>query len=379
VTRVDWIALGVIAVSGLAGLRRGLIAGVLSAGGFVVGAVIGGRIARHVLAGGSSSPYLPLLALAGAIVFAAVLQTVGGMLGSVVRGGLITVPPLRTLDSVGGAVLGAALGTAFVWVLGAVALQLPGQVELRRAVQRSAVLRQLNAIMPPSRLLEAFHRVDLFPSIVGPAIPSQPVDPSVLRDPAVRRAAPSVMRILGTACGLGISGSGWVVRRGLVVTAAHVVAGERDTVVVSPGSTSRHAAHALAFDPRNDVAVLSVPGLAAPALRLADPRRGAAVAIVGYPENGPLTATPARIGQTASALTRDAYGHGPVARSITSLAGLVRHGNSGGPAIDGAGAVEATVFAARIGARAGYGIPAAVVRRALASARRPVSTGPCAP
>ena len=74
-----------------------------------------------------------------------------------------------------------------------------------------------------------------FPSVAGPEIPARPVDPSVLRDPSVRRAAPSVMRILGTACGLGVSGSGWVARGGVVVTAAHVVAGQHDTTVVAPG------------------------------------------------------------------------------------------------------------------------------------------------
>ena len=82
-TRVDWIALGVVGISALAGLRRGLVAGLFSVGGFVAGAVIGGRVARHFLSGGSSSPYLPLVALAGALVFAAVLQMLAGLVGSI--------------------------------------------------------------------------------------------------------------------------------------------------------------------------------------------------------------------------------------------------------------------------------------------------------
>jgi S1-C subfamily serine protease len=186
------------------------------------------------------------------------------------------------------------------------------------------------------------------------------------------------MRILGTACGLGVSGSGWVARRGVVVTAAHVVAGQTDTVVVPPSSSVRYRAYALAYDPHDDVAVLAVPGLSARALPLADPRPGASVAILGYPENGPLTATPGRLGRTAKVLTEDAYGHGPVARAIAALRAPVRHGDSGGPAVDASGAVEATVFAARIGEPAGYGVPTGVVRRVLASAVRRVSTGPCA-
>jgi hypothetical protein len=45
--------------------------------------------------------------------------------------------------------------------------------------------------------------------------------------------------------------------------------------------------------------------------------------------------------------------------------------------VNDAGQVEATVFAARIGSRAGYGIPASPVRADLAHARGPVSTGKC--
>jgi S1-C subfamily serine protease len=67
-----------------------------------------------------------------------------------------------------------------------------------------------------------------------------------------------------------------------------------------------------------------------------------------------------------------------VTRTITTIRGRVRHGNSGGPAVDLSGAVEATVFAARIGSDSGYGIPSDLVRRDLARAKNPVSTGDCA-
>jgi S1-C subfamily serine protease len=106
---------------------------------------------------------------------------------------------------------------------------------------------------------------------------------------------------------------------------------------------------------------------------------GTTGAVIGYPENGPLTATPGRIGRTAIVPSEDAYGHGPVLRAITALSGAVRHGDSGAPAVDAGGAVETTVFAARRGSRAGYGVPSSAVRRALDGARGPVSTGGCAP
>ncbi|HZQ63939.1 MAG TPA: MarP family serine protease [Gaiellaceae bacterium] len=377
-TRVDWIALGLVALTGLIGLRKGLVASLLAITGIVLGAVLGARLAPHFLHGGSHSPYAPLVALAGAVICAAVLEAVGSMVGSFFRAGL-RFPPLRALDTAGGLVLGGAAGLALAWVFGAVALLLPGQRSLREDVQRSEVLRRLNDIVPPERLLNALARVDPFPSIAGPAIPVEPPTPAVVNNPVVRRAAPSVVRVIGTACGLGISGSGWVASPGVVVTAAHVVAGERSTYVVQSESENRLRAEVIAFDSRNDVAVLRVAGLAARPLPLAHPEPGASVAIVGYPLNGPLDSEPGRIGRTAEVLTDDAYGHGPVRRTITSLAGEIRHGNSGGPAIDTNGRVQLTVFAARVGDEGGYGIPTEVVRNVLASARGPVSTGDCAP
>jgi S1-C subfamily serine protease len=333
-------------------------------------------LAPHLLDEGSRSPYTPLVALLGAGVFALLLEAVGSTVGARLRGAL-RFRPLRGADSLGGFVLGAALGLVLVWVAGAVALQLPGQTRLRREAQRSEVLQRLNEIAPPSRALRALARVDPFPAIAGPLAPVEAPDPSVLRAPGVRTSAPSVVRVLGTACGLSVAGSGWVAAPELVVTNAHVVAGQDDTTVEAPGS-GRLEAEAVAFDARNDVAVLRVRGLAARPLRLVEPDRGDPVAILGYPENGPFAAGAGRIGPTSTVITEDALGRGPVARRVTSFRGGVRKGNSGGPAVNARGEVETTVFAARTGSEGGYGVPSDVVRQAVAGARRPVSTGDCA-
>jgi S1-C subfamily serine protease len=376
VTGLDWIALAVVLFAALGGAAQGFLWSGLSLAGLVAGAVVGGRLAPILLTGGARSPYSPVIAVAGAVTLAVTFEVVGSALGAALRGRQHR-RFLRDLDSAAGVAAGALVGLAVIWVLGAMALQFPGQTQLRRAVQRSAVLRRLNSIVPPRTLLNALGRIDPFPSLAGPPIPAEPPDPRVLQRPGVRAAAPSVVRVLGTACGLGIEGSGWVAQPGLVVTAAHVVAGENDTTV-TPLSGPTLRAQAVAFDSRNDVAVLRVPGLASRALRLADPRPGAAVAIVGYPENGPLDAVPGRIGATLTVLSHDAYGRGLIPRTVTGLSGAVRHGNSGGPALDAAGTVQATVFAARRNGGGGYGVPARLVRRALALARGPVSTGPCA-
>ncbi len=369
---VDWIALGIVAFTALAGMRRGLIVTALSLGGLAGGAYAGSRVAPHLLHGGAGSAWTPLAGLIGSVLGAVVLQTAAGIAGSLVRGGL-RLSPLRLIDSFGGLVLGVASGLVLVWVLSATALLVPGQSTLRRDVQQSSVVRRLDQAVPPRRLLKLLARIDPFPSIVGPSPPSSP-PPAHIAVPG----AGDVVRVLGTACGVGIEGSGWFATRDLVVTAAHVVAGEHDTGIQVPGTAGIHDVAVVAFDSRNDVAVLRFGGRH-DALPLVDPRPGAAVAIVGYPEDGPLQSTPSRIGRTASALTQDAYGNGPVSRVITAVAGDIKHGDSGAPAIDAHGAVQSMIFAARLGTTGGYGVPASVVRGVLDSAgTASVSTGACA-
>jgi S1-C subfamily serine protease len=336
---------------------------------------LGGRLAPHVLAREAHSPYSPVIALAVAVGVAIVIETLGSAAGAAISARLRT-SPLWALNRIGGLLFGAVSGLAIVWVLGAIGLNYPGQAQLRRDLQRSLVLRELNSIVPPRTFLNLLARIDPLPTLVGPALPPQPPNPRVLRQPGPRLAAPSVVRILGTACGLGVEGSGWVAAPGIVVTAAHVVAGEDDTIVLPPSGGSLPA-QAVAFDPHNDVAVLRVPGLAERPLRLVDPRAGASVAILGYPENGPFDAEPGRIGTTASVFTQDAYGR-PTFRTVTSFSGRVRPGNSGGPAVDSGGAVQITVFAARTSGGGGFGVPGFIVRRDLAGARKVVSTGACA-
>jgi S1-C subfamily serine protease len=379
VTLFDGLALLLVLGAALAGFRKGFVAGALSVIGVLLGAWIGAQIGPDFLSRGQQSPYQPLAALAGAAVGAIMLETLATIAGAALRADM-RFRPLRSFDSAGGLVLGALSGLVVVWVLGAVALFVPGEPGLRRAAQRSAVLRELNGVVPPRHLLGVLARIDPFPSVAGQAPRVAPPDPRLLRLPTVRNARASVVRVIGTACGLGVEGTGWVAAPGLVVTAAHVVAGEHDTVV-ELDSGDRFGAVAAAFDSRDDVAVLRVPALNERPLPLADPRVGAPVAVLGYPENGPFTATPGRIGPTQVRLTENAYGTGHLFRELTSLRGRVLHGNSGSPAVDRSGAVETTVFASLIGARGGLGVPSQIVARVLRDAERgtTVSTGACAP
>jgi S1-C subfamily serine protease len=379
VSTADWIVLGVVVLSALYGLTSGLVRGALALAGFALGAYVGARVAPALLSDGS--PYAPLVALAGAVIGGTILRGLAGILGGVLRTTLAAVPGLRTLDSIAGLLLGAAAGVVLCWAVGAVLLYLPGQADLRREVQRSAILSEINDVFPPERLLETLEGVDPLGVLIGPPATVPPPDSRLVRDPDVVAASTSVVRVTGVACGLGVEGSGWIVRPGLVVTNAHVVAGQEDTRVLVRGREPGLDAVAVSFDARNDLAVLRVEDLDAPALTLArNPRSGTSAAILGFPGNGPYDVRAGRVGQTREVITQDAYGQGPVRRTITSLRGAVRSGNSGGPMVDADGEVVTTVFAATTsGPRGGFGVPNSIVRAALdrAAASNGVSTGRC--
>ncbi|HET9162429.1 MAG TPA: MarP family serine protease [Solirubrobacterales bacterium] len=377
-TVLDWAIVAFTIAFAMWGYRQGLIVGMLTLAGFGIGALAGSRAGPLLLSDGSSSPYAPLLAAIGALLVGAVVAVTVESLALGLRSRLIQGRVLRLADGAGGAALIAAVALGLIWVFGAVALHAPGTAQLRGDVQRSLILRRLNDLLPPSGpVLNALNRVDPAPSIVGPTTPLSPPDAAIAADPDVHGTSRSVVRVLGTACGLGVEGSGWVAAPGLIVTNAHVVAGEDDTTVTTFDGASLDATPVY-YDPSNDLAMLRVEASLAP-LRIApDPQPGTAGAVLGYPENGPYAVTAARLGDTSAVISEDSYGNGPIHRSIAFLRGSVRSGNSGGPLVDSHGRVMATIFAATTsGPRGGYAVPDEIVRAALNQTPAPVDTGPC--
>jgi S1-C subfamily serine protease len=381
-TVIDWLIVAFALLMALQGSRSGFVIGFLSLAGFVAGAFAGTRLGPLLLPDGSASPYAPLFGLMGAVIAGSVLA--GGFegVGVMVRRRLM-IPGFGPLDAGLGALLSALIALGMAWLAGAIVLQAPqASGDLRRHVQRSAILRGLNDLLPPSGvILHALARFDPFPSVDGPEAQVPAPTAKIARDPEVRRAASGVVKVLGSACGLGIEGSGWIAKPGIVVTNAHVVAGEDDTVVQLRGTGPKLRAHAIAFETRDDIAVLKVDGLAGRALPLAaDVPAGRSAAVLGFPRNGGYDVRAARLGSTQRVISQDAYGRGPVTRSMLSFRGLVRHGNSGGPLVDGQGRVAGTIFAAASGGRrrGGFAVPNAVVKQILGSAHGTVDTGPCA-
>ena len=361
--------------------RTGLLAGVFSLVGVILGVALGSRLAP-LLMPESESPILGVgITLLSILAFAVFGEVVARAVGGALRSRLSS-PTSAALDGLGGAALGLALSLVLVWAIGLFALHSPPLAGLQPAVKESRVLHALNERMPAKLLAQAVAELSTLPRIRGPEPDVAAPNERIVGDPEVLAASSRTVRVSSIACGYGVEGSGWVAASDLVVTNAHVVAGEAVTRVQPGGTGLPHRAEVVLFDDKNDVAILRVDGLGLTPLPLADPTRGEAAAVLGFPENGPLEIRPARTGATRRVISGDAYNRGPVERIVTSLRVYVRPGNSGGPVVNSDGAVVATVFASRAdSSNSGYGIPSHIVRPRLAAAAErtePVGTGGCA-
>ena len=388
-TQLDAVILAAAALSAIGGFRRGFLVGALALAGFAGGVLLVMRL-TGALAEARTTPLPALGALAAGLLGSALLATAGARLRRRWRGPAsratgprrLTGRVANALDRTAGALLSAAVVLGVAWLAGAAASQPAAPMALREAVGRSFVLSRVSAALPPAApILAALPRLDAIRRLRGPSAEVAAPPAGVARDPDVRAAATSVVRIVGTACGRGVSGSGWVAAPETVVTNAHVVGGQREVRVASGDEARLHDAVVVAYDERDDVAVLRVAGLAARPLRMTgDVERGTPAAMLGYPRNGPYRALPARLGPTRSVLVGGAGGPRLARRTVTLFRAVVRPGNSGGPLVDRSGRVVATVFAARSErrSRTGFAVPNRPVRRAVANAGdAPVDTGAC--
>ncbi len=371
---VDVLLLLGVAAFSILGAHRGLAAQALSLGGLALGAVLGSILAPYFLS--DNSAWLPVAGLIGALAGAFLLGTLAGALGRPVRLFLSTHPPLATLDRIGGILLGGLIAVGIAWLLAVLALQQPA-LGLRAEVRGSAILPRLLSAVPPDRVLQALNRFDPLPLLPGFEEALPPPDPSVVESPGARAAASSVVKLLGTACGVGTQGSGWVVRPGLVATNAHVIAGHTSTRLLAPDGEAL-SARPVYVDATNDIALLRVRGLeTSPLATNTRGDRQRPVALLGYPRNGPLTATAATAGSARTVLSPDAYGRGTRPRVVVPLRGAVQPGESGGPVVDRRGRVVAMIFGGTRDHRGGYAVPVDLVLAAAGERLRPVSSGPC--
>jgi S1-C subfamily serine protease len=386
---LDWCLVLIVVAYALSGYWQGFITGAFATIGLLLGGLFGIWLAPHLLGDADPSLWVSLAALFVVLVCASFGQAALQYAGTRVRD-QITWQPVRALDAVGGAVLSVVAVLIVTWMLGVAVSgsRIPG---IGPMVRESTVLTAVNDVMPAQAqgLLRQFDRVvgsSFFPRYLEPFAPERiievsPAPHSVVRDPEVEQAELSVYKIRGNnRCGDGIEGSGFLYSPHRLMTNAHVVAGVTEPKVRV--GTRDVAATVVYYDSDIDVAVLDVD-IEGPVVHF-DTHGSAkqAAVILGYPNDGPFDAQPARIRAEQRLRSPDIYGRGTVTREVFSLRGLVRPGNSGGPLVSRSGDVLGVIFAASVSDKqTGYALTADQVAGAAArglQASGKVSSGNCA-
>jgi S1-C subfamily serine protease len=356
VSAIDLVLLLLLLLFAISGYRQGFLIGALSFAGFFSGALIGLQLGPLLAQQFADPAVRVIVSLVAVFGLAVIGQATAGWVGSHLRHG-ITSRAGRKIDDVGGAVVSVFAVLLVAWLV-AVPLGSSSLPWLASSVRNSVLLRGIDRVLPEqaqafSETLRETVDTNDFPDVFGHLAPTRvrnvpPPDPALANSAVVADARPSVVKVLGSApsCSRRIEGSGFVYARERVMTNAHVVAGTRSVEIEADGR--RHDARVVAYDPDLDLAVLYVPGLAAPAMKFAEQpaRTGADAVVLGYPLDGPFNAQSARIRDLGDITGPNIYESRNVTREVYTIRAPVRSGNSGGPLVDTEGRVLGVIFAA---------------------------------
>lgn len=389
----DLVLIALVVCLAVGGYRLGFVARVLSWVGLAFGIAVAAWAAPKVLdtlpgllgIEGELDSVSRLIVVGGAFVL---IASLGGAVGATLGVGLrkfIPIGPARQLDRGAGAVAGALGALILIWLFLPAISEVPGTIS--RQARNSAIAQAIDGAVPrPPKSLQALRqavRDANFPQVFDDLGPSPrtgtPPPPDVL-DPAVQaRVKTSTVRVSGVACGRLMEGSGFAPEAEVIVTNAHVVAGERATQVLRPDG-KRLSARVVVFDPQRDLAVLSVPGLNQAALPVGTAQVGDKGAVFGHPGGQTeVDVQPARVDGRRTATGRDIYNSAATRRDVLFLASRLAPGDSGGALVNESGAVIGVAFAiAPDEPSTAYAISDKELRPVLAEPRAgPVGTGAC--
>jgi S1-C subfamily serine protease len=389
---VDLMLILLVVLFGINGYRQGFLVGALSFVGFFGGALIGLQLAPLVV--DRFEQPLGRIVVSLVIVFGVALggQALAAWAGNRLRRA-ISNPSLRRLDDAGGVIVSVIALLLVAWMIAAPlgSSALPG---VAKAVRQSAILHGVDTVMPDAArsvyngLRDSIADSD-FPDVFGGLTPTEVTDvpapdPALAKSDAVVTAKRSSAKILGTApsCSRRIEGSGFVFAPEHVMTNAHVVAGTKGALTVEING-KRERGRVVLYDPLRDLAVVYVPGLQAPTLKWAsgEAESGDNAIVIGFPLNGPFTATSARVRDNRKVRGPNIYDDTTVTREVYTLRSKVRSGNSGGPLITSNSTVLGVVFAAAVDdPDTGFALTAdeaAPVAQSGATRTEAVATGSC--
>ncbi|TNC22936.1 MarP family serine protease [Amycolatopsis alkalitolerans] len=394
---VDVLVIVLALLAAISGARQGIVIALPALVGVVGGAILGIRIAPLIVDLFQNPAAKVAFAVAVVVFLVALGETLGVWAGRRIKHAVksrVNTSKLSGIDQTLGAIVQALVVFVVAWLIAVPLTAVASMPGLAKAINSSAVLGAVDRAMPaaaeglPADLRKLLD-VSGFPSIVDPFQQTQinevaPPDPSLPSSAVAAQLRGSVLKIRGTApsCSRALEGSGFVVAPQRVMTNAHVVAGTDETAVETP--QGRLPARVVYFDPEVDIAVLAVPRLQAQPLTIAPTpgKAGDSTIVLGYPLDGPYTATAGRIRNEITLQGPDIYDSRTVRRDVFTVRAQVRSGNSGGPMVNPQGEVVGVVFGASVqDPDTGFTLTVKQVRSAIDAApslSAQVGTGACA-
>ena len=385
---LDLLILVAVVYAVIRGEQTGLIRQFFSLGGFIGGLVVGALLAPSVSSLATSPTSKEVIIIAVVLGTTALLSGLGEYIGQVLAKKEEHYH-IGRVDNVLGSVFGGAMVLLSTWMIAGMLVGTPYPA-LNQLFNGSETVRLLDDTLPPApSVLSRLERLvdpNGFPQVFAglEPVPTGPITPATSAQvaSAVALDRASTVKIQGYGCGGLVSGSGFVVSPGLVMTNAHVVAGISEPVVID--DNGRHTATVVEFDPSMDVTVLRVNDLAGPALNFSakEVGSGTPAVVLGYPGGGNFTAGAAGVIDERLATGRTIYNSGITTREIYELQAVIVPGNSGGPLVTPDGTVIGIVFArSETSSDVGYALTSKEVLGQLSQAKSAtgsVGTGACA-
>lgn len=368
----------------IGGYRLGFVARAASWVGMAAGLFLAARFLPNVI--DAIQPHDPrsrLLLAVGILLGGAFVGQAIGLVAGTQLHRVIPLGPLRVMDRTVGSVLGLAGVVVALWLLLPSMADVPGWPA--RQARQSTIARLVDRTLPaPPNTIQALRRLvgeNNFPRVFEALTPAQNAGPppavSPLSAVVEDQVAASTVKVTGTACDREQDGSGFAIGGNLVITNAHVVAGEPPGQTFVKRDTDGRLLRAVVevYDPNRDLAVLSVPGLGVPALSLATGAAGQTGAVFGHPGGvDNLVVAPAAVFREVTAQGRDLYDTHTTQRSVFILAATLHPGDSGGALVNPSGMVIGVAFAIAPDRNdTAYALTSAEVQQVLAVAR--VTTG----
>lgn len=381
---LDLLALVLVVSAGVGGYRLGFLARALSWAGMALGVVLTARFLPTILERfQNGQPSGKLMIAIGVLLGGAFLgQALGLVIGS--QAHLALPAGGRPLDRSAGAISGVLGVLVGFWLLLPTLAAVPG--DMASLARRSTVLGFIDSVAPdPPDTLRTLRRLvgeTTFPEVFGGLDPAPDVGPppaeSGLDQATLDRATQSTVQVEGPACGRIQEGSGFVVEAGLVVTNAHVVAGEDETDLLTPDGR-RVPGTVVYFDPDRDLALVSAPELDLPVLPLGDAEPEDRGAVLGHPGGGPLEVSPFLVSDEVEAVGRDLYDRHATRRQVLILAADLAPGDSGAALVSPEGRAVGVAFAiAPDRPRTAYALDIVELQAAMSQPRGDaVDTGRC--